>query len=116
MRRLPAICMRCDHNGCFREVRRAPRICVPSRTPWEPGHRPVRIMTTLHYCEQHRGEFRAASYWTDALMRKVEDCAARGRPPGFKPEFDRAWVELVLVTTPEYREFLEHIGARDAAA
>lgn len=112
---LPPITMRCDHAGCLREVRRAPRIVVPSRTPDAPGHAPIRIMTTLHYCEPHRDEFQAGAYWTPLMMDRVERVAYRKRPYGWKPDFDRAWVELVLVTTPEYRAFLEHIGAQDAA-
>ena len=112
----PAIAMRCDHPGCLAEVRRAPRICVPHRGGVEPGCTPIRIMTTLHYCERHRAEFQAAAYWTPALMAKVEACARAKRPALFRPDFDRAWVELVLVTTPEYRAFLADIGACDAAA
>ena len=116
MNELPWIDMRCDHSGlvCLREVRRAPRIVVPSCTPWEPGHAPLRVMTTLHYCELHKGEFNLDGYWTGAIKARLERVAKRKRPLGFRPDFEAARCEQVLVTTPEYRAFLYEIGLRPA--
>lgn len=108
------VVMSCDHAGCLQLVRRGPRIVIPSRTPFEPGHRPVRIMTTLHYCELHQGEFDVAAYLTGAQKARVEGTARLLRPASFRPDFERAFAETVLVTTPEYRKFLEHLGVNDA--
>lgn len=114
----PAVTMTCDFTGhrCRREVRRAPRIIVPSRTPLALGHGPWRIMTTLHYCDLHRDTFHVEDYWTDAIKARVEQAVRHRRPPGFQPDFDAARVELLLVTTPEYRQFMHDLGARPDAA
>jgi hypothetical protein len=104
--------MHCDHAGCARQVRRAPRILVPSKTPFALGHAPIRIMTTLHYCEIHRLVFDPASYFTDAVKTMVEARARILRPIGFQCDFEQAVAVPVLVTTPEYRAFLQEIGVR----
>lgn len=110
---LPMPPMRCDFpppGTCFREVKRAPRIILPSRTPFEPGHAPLRIMTTLHFCDTHRYTFNVAHYWTGEIRTRAEAAARQKRPAGFRPDFDAAWCEMVLVTTPEYRGFLRNVG------
>ena len=107
--RHPVVIMHCDAPGCLRQVRRAPRIIVPSRTPLEPGHRPVRIMTTLHYCDAHAHVFDQREYLTDRRKSEIENFARHRRPLRWKPDFDAARIEAVLVTTPEYRRFLSYI-------
>ena len=109
---IPTIRMHCDHSifTCLMEVKRSPRIMIPSKTPFEPGHRILRIQTPLHYCEHHRGDFLAPSYLTAAQKRRIETTLKDIRPKDFKPDFDGAFVELVLVTTPEYRRYLKYIG------
>lgn len=106
--------MACDAvRGCAYSVRRAPRIVIPSRTPFEPLHRPFKIMTDLHYCEAHVGHFRnedVAAYLTDARKAEIEDMAKICRPAGFKPDFEQATYEMVLTTTPEYRAYLQSLG------
>lgn len=105
-RTVRVVVMSCDAPGCLHQVRRAPRILVPSKTPFDPTHRPIRVMTTLHYCEQHRSAFDPREWLTDARKAGVEKLARVKRPHGFIPDFDAATVELVLTTTPEYRRFL----------
>jgi hypothetical protein len=116
---LPMPAMRCDGTSgldggedgfCYREPKRAPRIILPSRTPHMFGHRPIRIMTTLHFCDGHRGGFDVGSYWTDKVKARAEKVAREIRPFGFRPDFDRSRLEMVLITTPEYRLFLLHTG------
>lgn len=116
---LPTPIMVCDHTSfrCLMEVRRAPVIVVPSQTPFAPKHRPIRIPTPLHYCEVHRGEFAVQTYLSDFQKRRIEDASRLMRPDGFRCDFDAAFADLVLVTTPEYRRFLKYIGViRHAAA
>jgi hypothetical protein len=111
----PAVVMACDVPRCLAMVRRAPRIVVPSMTPDEPGHAPFKIMTTLHYCDEHKNTFRASLYWTDANKRKAEIIAKQIRPAGFRLDFEAARVELLLVTTPEYRDFMRGLGVNCVA-
>ena len=110
------VVMSCDHKGCLDLVRRGPRVVIPSRTPFEVGHKPIRIMTTLHYCEIHAHEFDVQAYLTGEQKTRIEGWAKQFRPLDFKPDFEAAKAEPVLVTTPEYRKFLEHLGVNDAAA
>ncbi len=115
----PGMIMTCDGGGviaCGHQVRRAPRIVVPSRTPKMRGHTPLRIMTTVHYCDLHAGSFKLDDYWTDTIKRRVEDRGKQLRPPGWRPDFEAARVETVLVTTPEYRAFLRAHGLHNVAA
>ncbi|HEV2673386.1 MAG TPA: hypothetical protein VGV37_02525 [Aliidongia sp.] len=108
--RFPHLVMSCDHVGCRHVVRFAPRILVPSVTWFDPHHRPLRMMTTLHYCDLHWPEFKLEDLLTPDIKVRFEQAARRARPIGFKCEFERAQVERVLVTTPEYRAFLGHLA------
>lgn len=109
---IPMPAMRCDHTGfvCLAEVKRAPVVVIPGLTPFEEGHKPIRFYTPLHYCEFHRGDFDVQSYLSDAQKRRIEVDVRAIRPSGFRPDFDAAFADLVLVTTPEYRRFMVHIG------
>ena len=106
--------MICDHPGCKHEPIRAPRLVVPSASPRDAGHRPVRVMTTLHLCPAHIGTLKAADLLTPRLKARIEDRCRIDRPLGFRPDFDRAVIEHVLITTPEYRAFASRVLA-DAA-
>lgn len=115
----PGVMLTCDAPGpvrCGMQVRRAPVLAVPSRTPLLPGHKPMVVMTTLHYCEIHRNAFDPVEYWTDANKKRLEDRARQTRPAGFKPDFDACQLRHVLVTTPEYRRFMAYLGVRNVAA
>ena len=108
--------MRCDGAvGCKIEPQRAPRLIVPHVV--KPGLlplRPRRMFTDLHYCEMHRIDIDAAKLAQDLLSPQVkrdfERAAMLKWPLGYKCDFDRAYVEWVLVTTPEYRAFLAALG------
>jgi hypothetical protein len=101
------VVMVCDAPGCLRQVRRAPRIVIHSTTPLAPGHRPFKVMTPLHYCDQHFTCFDPREWLNDANKRRVEAALKRIRPPDFLPDFERPVTEPVLVTTPEYLAFMQ---------
>ena len=117
---IPTPRMVCDHTDfrCLADVRRAPIIVIPAKPPFDKhkNYRPIRIPTPLHYCEFHRGGFDVHAYLTDAQKRRVELAARQIRPHLWQPDFDAAFADLVLVTTPEYRRFLVHIGMTPAVA
>lgn len=107
--------MVCDHPGCRNAPDRAPCIVIPGSNPgtrWLPGFRPIRIMTTLHFCLPHAvpGAFDLAGWLTAHNKSRVEDTARRLRARGFKPDFEAATQKWELVTTPEYRQFLTELG------
>lgn len=110
----PDLVMKCDMSPCNRQVKYAPCIHIPA-TVQVLTHRPFPIMTTLHFCDHHKDAFNAISaqvYLSDAIKARAERAIKIKRPWSFKPDFDKATVEMKLVTTPEYRNFLERIGAR----
>lgn len=111
-----ALHMSCDHTTfiCPREVRRAPRIVVPSRDGLVV--RPAKVMTTLHYCDLHAWDFRPEEYWTGDQKARLEKTLRETGRPDFRPDFERSRIEMVLVTTPEYQDFLWHVGRRLRAA
>jgi hypothetical protein len=111
MTALPGLIMTCDAPCCFRWVSHAPRIVVPPRAEC-PSIRPLRIMTTLHYCDTHRDYFDVQRYLSATQKRRIERQARELFGPDWRPDFEAARVEHVLVTTPEYRAFLEHIGTQ----
>lgn len=106
-----SVVMHCDVAGCLRQPKRAPRLVIPA---WAPPFimPPIKIMTTLHYCDHHHDAFDVAAYLTDAQKAKIEDTARKMRPLGWRPDFERVHVEYLLVTTPEYREFLKSLGVK----
>lgn len=101
--------MICDHLGCKHEPTRGPRLVVPSRTWWEPEHRALKMMTTLHYCELHRGDVVVADLLSAKVRADFEAIAKRKRPIDFRCDFDAAFIEPLLVTTPEYRAWMARI-------
>lgn len=114
----PDLIMRCDVPGCVHQVKYGLRIVVPSQTPDRLLHRPMRIMTTLHVCQPHQNAFHnlPAEFFTAPQRARLERAARLKRPDDFKPNFEAAYLEKVLVTTPEYRDFLKHVGARRVVA
>lgn len=110
--------MICDHRvfgfnpKCPNSVARAPRLVVPSQMPHLPGHQPLKRFTTLHYCEVHKGELKAEDLLTSQLKRELEADARVERPLGFKCDFEKAGIDFVLCTTPEYRSFLAKLGSK----
>lgn len=118
--------IQCDHFHtmhlrCINTPTRAPRVVVCSRTPGEPDHRPLKMFTTLHYCELHKGELTLDQLLQPKVKRDFEEAARKKRPLDFKCNFDPydpaqgadggAFIEYVLTTTPEYRAFEEALGA-----
>lgn len=79
-----------------------------------PEYRPLRMMTTLHYCEVHRVELDQKKLAADLLSQNVkvdfERMAKAKRAPDFKCDFEKAFLQFMLVTTPEYRRFLAGMG------
>lgn len=107
------------HMHCQNTPTRAPRLVVCSKTPWLPDHRPLKMFTTLHYCEWHTGELKAEDLLQPKIIRDFEAAARLKRPLDFVPDFDiydpstgkgGCLLEYVLVTTPEYRRFERALG------
>jgi hypothetical protein len=108
--------MHCDvyvHGApCTNTPRNAPRVIVPAVDWMEPGHIPVRMMTKLHLCDIHweQGVYKLEDFLTDRIKAEMEALAKRARPHGYKLDFDNAFLERVLTTTPEYRQYMQSWG------
>jgi hypothetical protein len=99
--------MICDHVGCKNTPMRAPRLVVPPTLALlNPDWKPLKLMTALHYCELHKGEPKVDDLLRPAIKFGLEDLARKTRPIGFRCDFEKAFIEMVLVTTPEYRAWL----------
>lgn len=135
----PGLQMHCDGRGprgCNRWVTQAPRIVIPhdlggmplptgrpprrsayftplrqDNTPEQvPWWTPIRILTHVHLCDLHGDAFDVQDYLSQGGKKAhIEAEARRLRGADFKPAFDHAYVELVLVTTPEYRAFMRRV-------
>lgn len=100
----------CNHVqavfSCMAPPEVSPRVYVPSKTQQAPGHENLRMMTTLHYCRTHIGEFKIDDFLTDAIKATFEKAARVQRPIDFKCDFDAAFVHYVDIFTPEYMKWL----------
>lgn len=113
----PMVRAECDHFDsalvrCKIPPIRAPRVVVPAVDFRDPEHKPLKMMTTLHYCELHKGELKLEDLLNEKVKVGFEETAKRKRPIGFKCDFDTAFIEWVLMTTPEYREWMLRLGGR----
>ena len=61
----------------------------------------------MHYCDEHRDAFDQAAYLTDAKKAEAERIARLVRPVDFRLDFERATCEHLLITTPEYKLFMQ---------
>jgi hypothetical protein len=107
--------MICDHlvgmvRVCKNPPMRAPRLIVPSKTPEAPDHKHLRMMTSLHFCDLHRIGITTRMFLDGKMKARFEGFARIGRPIDFKCDFDKAWIDWVLTTTPEYRAFMNDLG------
>lgn len=107
--------MKCDGaSNCLGLATRGLRLIVPpiAGLPATPDYRAVRMMTTLHLCDRHAaaGVITAAQLLGPREKRNMEEHARGARGLGFKLDFERARIEYVLTTTPEYRDFLASLG------
>lgn len=92
---------------CPGEVMRTPRIVIPTR-PETPPCKPIEIWTPIHYCNRHAHRFDVQDYLTQGGQKaRIEREARALRGPDFRPDFDNAQVKIDLVTTPEYRAYVQ---------
>jgi hypothetical protein len=101
--------MICDHVGCNAVPTRGPRLIVPAKNWLLAGHKAVRMMTSLHYCELHRGDVKVSDLLRPNVKAEMEALAKRKRPLDFRLDFEAAFIEHVLVTTPEYRKWMSGV-------
>lgn len=105
--------MICDHvlfiGECKNTPTRAPRLVVPAKDSFLFGHKALKIFTALHYCELHKGQVKAQDLLTPKVKGWFEEAAKRKRPAEFRLDFEGAFVEYVLTTTPEYRRFVSSL-------
>lgn len=107
---------RCDGDpNCKLDPHRAPVIMVPHKFVFgQRLEKPRRMFTDLHYCDWHRVNLDDAKLLEALLSARVKqdfEAAAKIKwPLGYSCDFEKARVEWVLVTTPEYRNFLASLG------
>lgn len=101
---------------CRNQATRAMRLIVPPVDAPTPEYRPLRRFTDLHCCDHHIGKIgvTAEDLLRDRNMKRdFEAAAKKSRPLDFKCDFERAFLEPVLTTTPEYRQFLQRLDTFD---
>lgn len=108
--------MICDHIGCKLDPQRGIKVVVPAKDIFAIGHDPLTMMTTLHYCELHKGEVKLGDLMSARVRREFEAIAKQKRPLDFRCNFEVAHIVYVLITTPEYRQFMSRIDIRKLVA
>ena len=111
--------MHCDGamGLCFLPPARGLMIIVPPK-PSAPDLAvpPMRVFTTLHYCERHIATEASKVFPADLLKGRmksqIEQRAKSKWPHEYTPDFDNARLHWELVGTPEYREFLGRLEQR----
>ena len=110
------IALSCDWRGpygmrCKNQATRGARLIIPPVSFETPEFKPLRRFTSLHACDLHTSAvgIAPADILTPQVKREFEEAAKKIRPAGFRPDFEQAFLEWILTTTPEYRHFLQRL-------
>jgi hypothetical protein len=113
------ITMSCNYSvlgvACGYQATRGARLVIPPVVFETPEFKPLRRFLDMHACDRHVD--RAVDpviLLTDRTKREFEDAAKKIRPTGFRPDFEHAFIEWVLTTTPEYRQWLQRLDSARA--
>jgi hypothetical protein len=107
--------MHCEYAGCRLPALRSPVVHVPPR-PQLHEVDDLHLWSDVHYCERHVGDFTVEGVLRGAMLGVIEEMARRKwRDPALKPDFENARLEWLLVTTPEYRQWLARLELGRAA-
>ena len=116
------VALSCDHRAlygirCKNQATRGARLIVPAVTMETPAFKPLRRFTDLHACDLHTSRVGVdpKDILTPRCKADFEAAAKRIRPAGFKCDFEQAFLEWILTTTPEYRHFLQRVDRGLAA-
>lgn len=100
---------------CQNQATRALRLMIPPVTMETPEFLPLRRFTDIHTCDQHIGRLgiKPPDLLNGKMKSEFEAAAKKIRPLGFKCDFEHAYFEPVLTTTPEYRQFMQRLDTID---
>ena len=103
---------RCAHEGCDRPPSHAPKVMIPMKGQTYERERAFEVMLSLPCCYEHAvtfdgGTFIGANPKHASTIRRALQAISGGPVP----DFDRAVIEPVPLTSNEYRTFIE--GKRD---
>lgn len=110
--------MNCARNGCKREATHYPKVCVPATGFPIEGHQPLDCVVSLPCCIAHARKFDVNVFLNTphpsnpALnFKSVFQVMAAGRTP---PDFARAWVEPIPLTSELAQNLMKQSGAQVA--
>ncbi len=105
---------KCQEKGCHRFAEFVPRINVPAQGWSVEMHQPLSVIMSLKLCEKHIDGLKAADFLRvgeEKGMARIFEIAAAGKQP---PDFDRAWISKVRLTSDEWKTF-ECMAAKSKA-
>lgn len=92
----------CSREGCSRPATHAPKVCVPALGRGGIRSSAILTLVTCEPCGQAltSGDFLDPGDPGRENLRSLFRMDAAGR---FMPDLDRAWIELVALTSAEFR-------------
>jgi len=108
----------CARIGCKRDATHLPKVCVPATGHPIEGHQPLDCVITLPCCRAHAMQFDIKGFLDNPHpsnpnlnFRSMFQLLAAGRTP---PDFDRAYIEPILLTAEIAQKLIEQAGAQGA--
>lgn len=101
---------KCATKECKHGAKFIPRICVPAKGWPIDSHEPLSCMMGIEVCESCFKDMKPEMFFGPALdkipnnMRKIFEIGADGKCP---PDFDRAYIERVSISSKEYAKYKE---------
>lgn len=107
---------RCGHDGCAHAAVCVPKLNVPATGYAIGQHEHLKMILNAPCCDEHFRDFRANDLLSDEL-REVFRIVARASAgdTAAAPDFDRAWISRVSLTSSEYRLFAKARAQRKSA-
>lgn len=105
--------IRCSTTDCPHGAKYAPKICIPA-TGWPIDmHKPIELVCGVKLCKECMDKMKADDWLGPELdkpenkgtgknLREIVTIMTRGHMP---PDFDRAWIEPLLLSSKEFAEF-----------
>ena len=101
--------MNCARLECTAKATHTPKICVPGFSYPLKGHQPYQALLGLTLCMTHCKEIDVQQFLKDERLKDAIRVSARGGAP---PDFTRAFLTIIALNSPEWREFQKAINNR----
>lgn len=107
---------KCATKDCSHGAKYIPKICVPAKGWAIDTHEPLSCLMGIEVCESCFKDMTPDMFFGPEVskepnnMRRVFEIGAAGKCP---PDFERAFIERVLISSKEYEKYKRLTEARE---